>query len=61
MNSIILPSWRQFWCKACGRLISDCRPAIYLQPGQANTLLPTIEYIESCAVCAQEKGSKTKQ
>jgi len=53
LDSVILSSWRQFWCSRCGRLISECRPAIYLAPDQPNTLLPTVEYIDSCAMCAQ--------
>ena len=49
MNTPINPFWRQFWCRACGRLISECRPA-----GTPNTVLPTIDDIESCALCARE-------
>jgi methionyl-tRNA synthetase len=49
---IVNPRWRQFVCRACGRLISDCRPA-----GTLNDCIPTVEEIDSCAVCYREKPS----
>ena len=45
---IINPRWLQFVCRQCGRLISDCRPA-----RTPNDHIPTIEEIDSCAICAK--------
>lgn len=46
MTCIINPRWIQFVCRQCGRLISDCRPAM-----TANDQIPTIEEVDSCAIC----------
>lgn len=45
---LVSPTWRQFVCRRCGHLISDCRPA-----NIPNHLIPTIEEIDSCALCAK--------
>lgn len=50
MSMVINPHWRQFCCPTCGRVISDCR----IGPIQPDTL-PTVEFIESCAVCRSTK------
>ena len=47
-DCIISPKWRQFVCRQCSRVISDCRPA-----GIPNDMIPTIEEIDSCAYCAK--------
>ena len=51
--TFVNPRWIQFWCEKCGRVISDCRPA-----GSLNTELPTLEFIDSCAMCAKAKPNE---
>ena len=49
---LLSPSWRQFVCGRCGRVISECRPAY-----TPNTVIPTVEVIDSCAICAKTAPS----
>ena len=55
VGCIISPMWRQFVCRRCSRVISDCRPA-----GIPNSKIPTIEEIDSYAVCAREPTRSLK-
>lgn len=54
LTTTINPSWREFWCKRCQRLISSCIPA-GTDPGR---FLPTVEYIESCALCSRDQSKR---
>ncbi len=48
----LTPWWRQFVCRLCGRLISDCKIGT-LSPD----MIPTIEEIDSCAICSRNAKS----
>jgi hypothetical protein len=51
----INPRWLYFICGACGRTISDCKPA-----NAAPSDIPTVEEIASCAVCAMNARNPHK-
>jgi hypothetical protein len=48
---------RQFMCERCGRLISEL-PLPQWRPGDPY-VLPAVEFIESCAICAKLPAPST--
>ena len=51
----IAPRWRQFICRSCSRIISDCRPS-----GTPSNAIPTIDELECCAICSRRLAEKPR-